>query len=169
MPPPMPILDDRSLEFLSHSPDQTRRLGIRLGERLDAGQVVGLAGALGSGKTTLAQGIALGWGALEAITSPSFVLVHEYRRADSTILYHVDAYRLSGPVEAEGMGLGEMLAGDCPLILEWPERVAALLPEERLTVALEWVDDSRRRLRFEAQGPAYVQLLREYRKTAFGG
>ncbi len=164
----MPILDDRSLEFLSHSPEQTRRLGTRLGEGLADGDLVCLSGDLGTGKTTLAQGIARGWGALEAITSPTFVLVNEYRRADSSTLYHVDAYRLAGPEEAEGMGLGEMLAGVHPVILEWADRVAALLPGERLTVALSWVDDSRRRLRFEAQGDRYLQWLREYRKTAFG-
>jgi tRNA threonylcarbamoyladenosine biosynthesis protein TsaE len=165
----MPILDDRSLEFLSHSPDQTRRLGVRLGEQLQQDGVVCLAGDLGSGKTTLAQGIARGWGALDAVTSPTFVMVNEYRRADGCVLYHVDAYRLSGPAEAEGIGLTELLSAPHPLLLEWPGRIAALLPEARLTIALSWVDDSRRRLRFEAQGDRYLRLLHEYRKTAFGG
>ena len=57
----MPILDDRTLEFLSHSPEQTRRVGVRLGEMLNAGHLVCLEGDLGSGKTTLTQGIARGW------------------------------------------------------------------------------------------------------------
>lgn len=169
MPPPMPILDERSLEFLSHSPEQTRRLGTRLGEGVAEGDVICLAGDLGAGKTTLAQGIARGWGALQAITSPTFVLINEYRRADASMLYHVDAYRLSGPGEAEGIGLHELFTAGHPVILEWPERVAECLPSDRLTIALSWVDESRRRLRFEAEGERYVQWLRDYRKTAFGG
>jgi tRNA threonylcarbamoyladenosine biosynthesis protein TsaE len=169
MPPPMPILDDRSLEFLSHSPEQTRRLGVRLGEMLEDGDLVCLEGDLGSGKTTLAQGIGRGWGALEAVTSPSFVLVNEYRRANATILFHVDAYRLTGPEEADAMGLHELLTSGPPLILEWPERVASLLPESNLTIGMSWVDDSRRRMRFQANGPRYERLLRDYRKLAFGG
>ena len=95
----MPILDDRSLEFLSHSPEQTRRLGVRLGELLKDGDLICLAGDLGSGKTTLAQGIARGWGSLDPVTSPTFVLINEYRRADDTRLYHFDAFRLSGAGE----------------------------------------------------------------------
>jgi len=169
MPPLMPILNDRSLEFLSHSPEQTRRLGVRLGEMLEEGDLLCLGGDLGSGKTTLAQGIGRGWGALEAVTSPTFVLVNEYRRADSSVLFHVDAYRLAGPEEAEAMGLGELLTSGPPLILEWPDRVAALLPESKLMVGLSWVDDSRRRMRFQASGPRYERLLRDYRKLAFGG
>jgi tRNA threonylcarbamoyladenosine biosynthesis protein TsaE len=165
----MPILDDRSLEFLSHSPEQTRRLGVRLGEMLEDGDLVCLEGDLGSGKTTLAQGIGRGWGALEAVTSPSFVLVNEYRRANASILFHVDAYRLTGPEEAQAMGLHELLASGPPLIIEWPQRVAGLLPESNLTIALSWVDDSRRRMRFQANGTRYERLLRDYRKLAFGG
>lgn len=165
----MPILDDRSLEFLSHSPEQTRRLGVRLGEMLGEGDVVCLEGDLGAGKTTLAQGIGRGWGALESVTSPTFILVNEYRRPDASVLLHVDAYRLATPREAAAMGLDELLRGGRAVILEWPERVAEMLPESRLSVMLSWVDDSRRRMRFQALGPRYERLLREYRKVAFGG
>jgi len=93
----MPILNERSVEFLSHSPEQTRRVGVRLGEMLHGGHLVCLDGDLGSGKTTLTQGIARGWGALESVTSPTFVLVNEYHRADTDLLYHVDAFRLATP------------------------------------------------------------------------
>lgn len=165
----MPILDDRSLEFLSHSPEQTRRLGVRLGEMLAQDDVVSLRGDLGSGKTTFAQGIGRGWGALEAVTSPTFVLVNEYRRADGSVLYHVDAYRLSGVDEARGIGLDELLTSGPPVILEWPERVGPILPASRLAIDLAWVDESRRSMRFEALGPRYEDLLRGYRKVAFGG
>ncbi|MEW6566761.1 MAG: tRNA (adenosine(37)-N6)-threonylcarbamoyltransferase complex ATPase subunit type 1 TsaE [Chloroflexota bacterium] len=165
----MPILDETSLEFLSHSPEQTRRLGVRLGELLRPGDVICLAGDLGSGKTTMAQGIARGWGCLDTVTSPTFVLINEYRRADGGRLYHFDAFRLNGVQDAAGLGLSEVLESDGPVLVEWPERVEPLLPRERLWVTLRWTDESRRGLRLEAAGHRYERLLRQFRKMAFGG
>ena len=78
----MPILDDHTLDFVSKSPEQTRRIGIRLGGLLQPGDLICLQGDLGAGKTTLVQGIAQGWGALDSVSSPTFVLVNVYRRAD---------------------------------------------------------------------------------------
>src|SRR3970282_2235498 len=115
----LPILDEGSLEFLSHSPEQTRRVGVRLGEMLRGGHLICLDGDLGSGKTTLTQGIARGWGALESVTSPTFVMVNEYHRADADLLYHVDAFRLATPGEAAAMGLAELLAEGRVVLLEW--------------------------------------------------
>jgi tRNA threonylcarbamoyladenosine biosynthesis protein TsaE len=165
----MPILTEGSLEFLSHSPEQTIRLGVRLGELIKPGNVICMAGDLGTGKTTLAQGVARGWGSLDQVTSPSFVLINEYRRADTIRLFHFDAFRLSGTDEAIHIGLLELLDNGGPLMIEWPERVAEILPDERLWISLRWVDESRRGLHFEACGPAYERLLREYRKVVFGG
>lgn len=165
----MPILNDRNLEFVSHSPEQTRRLGVRLGELIRPGDLICLAGDLGSGKTTLAQGIARGWGALDAVTSPTFVLLNQYRRADSASLYHFDAFRLGGSEEAMDLGLLEVIDGGGPLLVEWPERIQSILPEERLWIALSWVEESRRRLYFTAMGDHYEGLLREYRRKTFGG
>lgn len=165
----MPILDGRSLEFLSHSPEQTRRLGVRLGELLKAGDVVCLAGDLGSGKTTLAQGIARGWGALDPVTSPTFVIVNEYRRADGAALYHIDAYRLSDSDEAEAAGLQEQIEGPGPVLIEWPERIGSLLPPERIWITMSWVEEFRRSLHMEASGPRYESLLRSFREAAIGG
>ncbi len=165
----MPILDERSLEFHSHSPEQTRRLGVRLGELLKPGDLVCLAGDLGSGKTTLAQGIARGWGALDAVTSPTFIVINQYRRADHAVLYHVDAFRLSGEAEAEALGLRELFEEGGPVLIEWPERVQGLLPERRLWIGLRWVDESRRRVHIRATGPRYEALMRRFRRAAFGG
>lgn len=142
---------------------------MRLGELLRPGDLICLAGDLGSGKTTLAQGIARGWGCLDPVTSPTFVLINEYRRADAARLYHFDAFRLNGVEDAAGLGLPELLEGDGPVLVEWPERVARLLPPERLWITLRWADESRRGLRIEATGHRYERLLRQFRKTAFGG
>ena len=65
----MPILDDQSLEFISHSTDQTRRLGMRLGALMNPGDIICLIGELGAGKTTLVQGLSSGWGSLDLLTA----------------------------------------------------------------------------------------------------
>ena len=82
----MPILEGQSLEFLSHSPEQTQRVGVRIGELLEPGYLVCLAGDLGSGKTTLTQGIARGWGSLDAVVSPTFILIMRGVRAVRNIM-----------------------------------------------------------------------------------
>jgi tRNA threonylcarbamoyladenosine biosynthesis protein TsaE len=105
----MPILDPRTVEFLSRSPEQPRRRGFRLGALLGASDLVCLSGDLGTGKTTLVQGIAQGWGSLDLVSSPTFVLVNEYRRPDGCCLYHLDAYRLSSAWEAEDLDLERMI------------------------------------------------------------
>jgi len=165
----MPILDERSLDFVSHSPEQTRRLGVRLGELLKPGDLMLLDGDLGAGKTTFAQGIARGWGSLDPVTSPTFVLINEYRRADEARLFHFDAFRLEGPEEALVLGLQEILEAGGPVMIEWPDRVRSMLPPEGLWVRLRWVDDSRRALQLEAHGARSEALLRAFRKAAFGG
>jgi tRNA threonylcarbamoyladenosine biosynthesis protein TsaE len=165
----MPILDERTLEFLSHSPEQTRRVGVRLGEMLHDGHVICLDGDLGAGKTTLTQGIARGWGALDSVTSPTFVLVNELQRADAGVMYHVDAFRLSSADEARAMGMAELFAQGPVVVVEWPTHIDSIVPTDHLRVGMSWVDDSRRSLRFEAAGTAHLRLLGEFRKAAFGG
>jgi tRNA threonylcarbamoyladenosine biosynthesis protein TsaE len=165
----MPILDERSLEFLSHSPEQTQRLGVRLGELLRPGDLICLEGDLGSGKTTMAQGIGRGWGSLDAVTSPTFVLMNEYRRADSARLIHFDAFRMNDVQEAIALGLEECFEAEAPMMIEWPERIAAILPQQNLWIRLRWVEDMRRDVRIEAAGPRYERMLREFRQVAFGG
>lgn len=165
----MPILDERSLEFLSHSPEQTQRVGVRLGELLPPGALLCLEGELGAGKTTLAQGIARGWGALDPVTSPTFVLVNEYRRADGQRLFHVDAFRLESEAEAEALGLQELIEAEGPVMIEWAEKLKGLLPPERLWIRLRWADELRRSLDFDAAGAEYEALLKAFRRAAFGG
>jgi tRNA threonylcarbamoyladenosine biosynthesis protein TsaE len=165
----VPILDERSLEFLSHSPEQTQRLGVRLGELLPLGAVLCLAGDLGAGKTTLAQGIARGWGALDPVTSPTFVLINEYRRADGNVLYHADAFRLSGSIEADALGLQEIFDAPGPVMVEWPEKIIGSIPDDRLWIQLAWADEYRRNLHLDARGAVYESLLRAFKQAAFGG
>jgi tRNA threonylcarbamoyladenosine biosynthesis protein TsaE len=164
-----PILDDQSLDFVSRSPEQTERLGERLGALLAAGDVICLSGELGTGKTCLVRGVARGWGALERPTSPTFTLINEYRRTgDDQRFYHVDGYRLSGPVEAGALGLDDILESPGVVAIEWAERIEAALPEERLWIDLLDQGPHRRRLTFSAQGERPRALLEDFRRAAFG-
>ncbi|MEW6284935.1 MAG: tRNA (adenosine(37)-N6)-threonylcarbamoyltransferase complex ATPase subunit type 1 TsaE [Chloroflexota bacterium] len=164
----MPVLDLHSLDFFSRSPEQTRRLGARLGAVLRPGDVICLQGDLGAGKTTFVQGVAKGWGSQDTVSSPTFVLVNEYRRADGSLLFHMDAYRLASIPEAEELDLDSMLA-DGALLIEWPERIDGLVPPEHLWVRLEHVDEEERELKFKAVGGRYDELLDVIRRAVGGG
>ena len=164
----MPILDSHTMDFFSRSPEQTRRIGMRLGGVLQAGDLICLQGDLGAGKTTFVQGIARGWGSLDSVSSPTFILVNVYRRNDQSQLFHMDAYRLDSTPEAEELDLDSMLA-EGALIIEWPERMAGLIPAERLWVNLEHVDDEEREMKFNAHGKRYDELLEVIRHAMVGG
>lgn len=165
-----PILNEHSLAFVSRSEEQTRRLGSRLGALLQAGDVVCLEGPLGSGKTCFVQGIGRGMGVEEPITSPSFVLISEYRpRKGSPPLYHIDFYRLERPVaEAIGIGIEEYLDDDGVCVIEWADRARELLPEENLWVTFRYVGPNHRNILMQAHGERYRELLRQFKRAAFG-
>ncbi len=162
-----PILPPNAMEVISRSAEQTRRVGLRLGALLQPGDLVCLHGDLGSGKTTFAQGVARGWGAFDHVTSPTFVLINVYRRAKGGQLYHMDAYRLSGPAEAWDLDLESYLENG-PLLVEWAERIQDALPNECLDVHFTWRDDEQRDLVFTAWGERYETLLLTLRQHTYG-
>ena len=163
----MPILDRHTIEFFSRSPEQTRRVGMRLGSILQAGDVVGLEGDLGSGKTTFIQGVASGWGSLDQVSSPTYVLINQYRRPDKSLLYHLDAYRLDGPAEAQELDL-ELLLQSGPLIIEWADHIESALPVDRLWITLRWIDEQQRGMLISGQGQKYERMTAELRQLVFG-
>jgi tRNA threonylcarbamoyladenosine biosynthesis protein TsaE len=163
----VPLLDAHTVDFLSSSPVQTQRIGARIGELLRPGDLICLRGDLGAGKTTLAQGIARGWGATRAAASPTFILVNEYKRADGAKLYHVDAFRLA-PGEAPALELDLALERGA-VVVEWPERLQGGLPGEGVQAELRWVDDTRRNIRVWGHGPRPEEIVAAFRKLAFGG
>jgi tRNA threonylcarbamoyladenosine biosynthesis protein TsaE len=164
----MPILDAHTLDFFSRSPEQTRRVGMRLGKALRPGDLICLHGELGAGKTTFVQGVARGWGSLDSVSSPTFILVNLYRRADGAQLFHMDAYRLDSAAEAEELDLDSMLSRG-PLLIEWPERVNALVPPDHLWVGLEYLAEEHRQMRLKSSGRRYDALLVGLRQSLFGG
>lgn len=153
--------------MFSNRPEQTRRLGMQLGSLLQPGDLVCLEGELGSGKTTLVQGVAAGWGSANAVTSPTFVLVNVYRRPDGAQLAHLDAYRLASTREADALDIDLLLDQGC-LVVEWAQKIEAALPPERLWLKLFWIDEERRRIEISPQGEHYQPMAAALQETVFG-
>src|SRR5215216_7889965 len=163
----MPTVDSHTMDVFSRSPEHTRHLGMRLGNALQAGDVICLQGDLGAGKTTFVQGVAQGWGSLDDVSSPTFIIVNVYRDKNQKQLFHMDAYRLDSTTEAEELDLDSMLAQG-PLVIEWPERMDGLIPRERLWVQLEYRNADEREMKFKSSGKRYDDLLDVVRPATFG-
>ena len=137
-----------SVEYITHSADETISLGRELASTLKDLRLVILHGDLGVGKTTLVKGIAEGLNAAtqDEVTSPTFTLIHEYRGPDVT-LYHVDLYRIETQRELDTLGLDELFADVGNLVLiEWGEKLPRLLAECDAEIRIERVGESERRI-----------------------
>jgi len=132
----------------------TRAIGAALAGVLGPGDVVGLNGDLGAGKTRLVQGAADALGAEGPVLSPTFMLVREYDGEPP--VHHVDAYRLSGPLELEDLGLEDVLSADAVVFVEWADRVAAALPESWLELILSLGNDDDREIEVHPHGEAWT-------------
>jgi tRNA threonylcarbamoyladenosine biosynthesis protein TsaE len=126
----------------SASADETARFGEELGRTLEAGAVVALIGELGAGKTCFIQGVARGLGVTTRATSPTFVLVNEYR--GRVPVHHVDAYRTASLTELIDLGLLELLGGDGVTLVEWADKLLPLLPAQTVVVHIAGVGDEPR-------------------------
>ena len=165
----MAILDQRTLDFVSSSEEQTVRLGVRLGELLEPNDIICLFGELGAGKTALARGIGRGWGTAYRVTSPTYTIINEYPRShDGRILYHLDCYRLESEADAETIGFEDILMAGGALMIEWPNNIEWLLPENKISIEMSYVSETRRKLHIKAEGERSEALLDEFRKSAFG-
>ena len=144
------------VELESPSPARTRKLGSDLGRLAQAGDVILLTGDLGSGKTTLVQGISRGLGVREPARSPTFVLVSEHH--GRLPLYHVDLYRIGGLEEALDAGIEECVDSEGVCVVEWADRAPAVFPAEHLSIHLEMTGPRTRRLKIRAKGARYETL-----------
>jgi tRNA threonylcarbamoyladenosine biosynthesis protein TsaE len=144
-----------ALATCTHSREETLALAARVGSILRPGDVVSLCGDLGVGKTVFAKGIALGLGVVEEVVSPTFTLVREY---DAPVpLVHVDVYRLDHFQELYDVGFDELVGGTSVTVVEWGDRVGAMLPVERLEVRMCHGDrDDDRLLTFEGAGRTWA-------------
>jgi len=163
----MVVIEKGSFEVISRSPTQTRRIGMRLGEMLEPGDVIGLEGNLGAGKTTLVQGIASGWGSYDSVSSPTYVLVNVYRRLDRRQLFHLNAFRLTSPEEAIDLDIDAML-DQGPLLVEWADRIEEALPEDFLWINMRFINDEQRDFIVHARGARHKNLLERLREEIYG-
>jgi tRNA threonylcarbamoyladenosine biosynthesis protein TsaE len=145
-----------SVELTTGSAAETEAVAARLADRLRTGDVVTIAGELGSGKTTFVRGACRALGVVQPVTSPTFTIGHRYRgRVDVS---HLDLYRFAGVSAAEWGDL-EPYFDDAVTFVEWPEAGAGTLPPARVSVRLEHVDPQRRLLRLDAAEAALLEGL----------
>lgn len=134
------------LTIESHSVDDTLRIGRAIGEALVGGEVIGLMGELGAGKTHLVKGIAAGLGVTDdrIVNSPTFVLVNEY--AGRVPVYHLDAYRLADAGQLAALGFDEMCDSGGVVIVEWADRVREEMPDGAMGIMLASTGELDRRI-----------------------
>ncbi len=137
-------------DFISNSPQETVELGRRIGSHLKGGEVIGVCGLLGSGKTHLIKGIAAGAGAKDSkqVSSPTFVIVNEYSgRLD---IYHIDAYRLSSIAEFEMLGFDEYCRSQSVVLIEWADKIeSALKAVNYIRMEIFHAGETKRKIRVE--------------------
>jgi tRNA threonylcarbamoyladenosine biosynthesis protein TsaE len=130
--------------------EETETAGADLGRTLVPGDVVGLCGALGAGKTCFVQGVARALGVRERALSPSFTLVNEYR--GRWPVYHVDAYRVDSLAELLDLGLEEYFDGNGVTLVEWADKLIALLPPRTICVRIEGLGEEPRTITVRRPG-----------------
>ncbi len=131
-------------EISSVSPEETEAAGERLGRALRPGAVVALTGELGAGKTCFIQGLVRGLGAAGRATSPTFVLVNQYK--GRVPIHHVDAYRTQSLTEMIDLGLLELMSGEGVTLIEWADKLRSLLPPDAIHVSIRGVGDEPRQI-----------------------
>jgi len=158
-------LEEETLTIITESDQDTIRVGQAIGDLLLEGDAVGLAGELGSGKTWLTKGIALGLGVnpKTIVTSPSFTLVNEYR--GRATLFHMDVYRLGSLDEALSAGIEETIHSGGGVVLEGADRWPEILPEHTLMVKLLILDDHRRTIILSARHARAIEMIAQLRRS----
>jgi tRNA threonylcarbamoyladenosine biosynthesis protein TsaE len=146
--------EERPLEIITTSAAETEDVGRRLALQLRPGEVVACRGDLGAGKTALTRGIARGLGIDDAVTSPTYTIVNEYR--GRLPLFHFDLYRLSGPDDLFDIGWEDYLERGGVCVVEWSERAGDLL-EDPIVVCVEHLGDDRRKITITG-GKAHADL-----------
>lgn len=121
------------MRLISRSPDDTEEVGFRLGRLLKAGDVVGMFGDLGSGKTTMIKGIARALGIdKREITSASFTIIAEYHAGCP--FYHTDLYRIEKDEDIDNTGIWDCIRDDSITVIEWAEKLKETLPAKAIKV-----------------------------------
>ena len=135
--------------FISVSAAETEGAGAHLAEKIKAGDVLALVGDLGAGKTQFVKGLARGLGSKEAVTSPTFTLLHEYRGGRLPI-YHFDLYRIESLTALWAIGFDETVFGDGVSVIEWADRFGEAIPLNAHWIRFEIASENQRRINLSA-------------------
>ena len=155
-----------SIEIMTFSPEETRRLGEMVGQDIERQTFISLSGDLGSGKTVFVQGLARGLDVPpgDRITSPTYALVNEY--SGRLALFHADLYRISGVAELFDIGFDDLCTADTVLVVEWADRLGPDFPRPDMAVSIRVVDDFTRKFALFLCGRKNRNLI-ELLKTTF--
>ena len=157
---------NRQVKITSSSPQKTEQIGLLLGEMLIRGDIIALSGELGTGKTTLVRGMALGMGLeKDDVASPSFTLVNEYR--GPLPLFHLDLYRLHDEKELLDIDFEAYIRGEGVVVIEWADRISGAVPSDAIWITLRYVADERREIVAEARGARYELIIEELQRRVY--
>ena len=145
-----------SVKIVSSSKEMTQELGSFVASFVKPGEVILLTGDLGAGKTTFAGGLGHGFGLNEEIISPTFNILKCYFKAKIP-MYHIDAYRLEG--QNLELGLEEYIEGDGVCLIEWPQYIESLLPDERLEISIHHLGGDNREFNFSSTDKRFDELM----------
>ncbi len=153
-----------TFELVSKSVEDTQRLGEQLGSCLAAGDVVGLIGELGSGKTTFIQGLAKGLGIDPGLVrSPTFILMREY--PGRVPLIHMDGYRLDDATSVSWLDVDWVFSPKKVTVIEWADRCAGALPEDHLELHFRYRTTNQRLMSAAGHGPRSRELAEAFKKA----
>lgn len=154
------------MKITTQTPPETERIGSFLGALLTRGDIVALAGELGTGKTTLVRGIAAGMGLEDTeVASPSFTLVNVY---DGPLpLFHLDLYRLDDEKELLNIDFEEYMRGDGVTVIEWADKIPNAVPHESLWITLRYIDTEGREIVLRPQADHYEMMIEELQKKVY--
>lgn len=152
-----------NLILISKGPDKTIKMGKKIGNLLEKGDLIALNGDLGAGKTCLVQGIASGMNCNDKVSSPSFSIIKEY--SGRFPIYHFDLYRLNRAEEIEELGYEEYFYGDGVTLIEWANKIESYLPAEILLIEIKMEDEYfARKIIFHPKGKRYRKLMEELKR-----
>ena len=139
------------MEYITHSPEETEKIGAALAQKLNAGTVIAYRGDLGAGKTAFTRGLARGLGCSDTVTSPTYTIVNEYL-SGRLPLFHFDMYRLNDSDELFDIGWEDYLARDAVCAVEWSEKVDDAFYGDETIVRIEKLGDTERKITIEEGG-----------------
>ncbi|MCK5153697.1 MAG: tRNA (adenosine(37)-N6)-threonylcarbamoyltransferase complex ATPase subunit type 1 TsaE [Spirochaetales bacterium] len=132
---------------MSNSANDSIDIGKKLAKKLQPGNIIALQGTLGSGKTTLVKGIALGLDIKDEITSPTYTIISEY--TGKINLFHIDLYRIESIEEFELLGTDEFMYDNNITIIEWSEKISDFLPKNTILIDISILPDKKRQIYIE--------------------